>query len=78
MREHYDIFLIICSKFWCRNKPGDEMDKASYGINALVMEEESDRTYMSHACALHACSIYSSCTTRFLVGLFCMQFFVWG
>ena len=32
--------MLLCSKFWCRNRPGDEMDKTSFGVNALVMGEE--------------------------------------
>lgn len=35
-----NFIILFCSKFWCRNRPGDEMDKYNCGVNALVMREE--------------------------------------
>lgn len=37
-----ECFVLLCSKFWCRNRPGDEMDKSTFGVNALVMGEEDN------------------------------------
>ena len=33
-------YVCECSKFWCRNRPGDEMDKYNSSVQNLVISEE--------------------------------------
>lgn len=37
------VVVVVCSKFWCRNRPGDEM-KDGYNslVSALVMTAETE------------------------------------
>ena len=52
-------FVSICSKFWCRNRPGDEM-KDGYNslVSALVLgEDETDGIILLHSAAVSLCYV---------------------
>lgn len=48
---------LFCSKFWCRNRPGDEMkDKYNMAANPLVYQGDASDMNGTYECWVYAAS----------------------